>query len=97
MSMTPTRAKQLGQLIARARKRHDLSVRALAGLVDVSPAWITDVERAKYLDVSPDRLARIAQVLDIEPARIDLLTGRSVSASFAGYEDLLPGQDRPHA
>lgn len=82
MSMSPTQAKQLGQLIARARNRHNLSVRALAGLVGVSPTWISEVETATYLDVAPDRLARIAHVLDIEPARIDRLTKGSVSDSL---------------
>jgi transcriptional regulator with XRE-family HTH domain len=82
MSMTPTQARELGQLVASARKRLGLSVRELAAKVAVSPSWITQVETAQYLDVSPDRLARVAQALDIEPARIDRLTGRAMSESL---------------
>lgn len=82
MSMTSTQAKELGRLIATARKRLDLSVRALAGLVDVSPTWITQLETAHYFDVSPDRLARLAQALDIEPARIDRLMKGAVADSL---------------
>lgn len=82
MGMTQSQAKALGQLIARARNRHNLSVRALAALVGVSSTWIGEVETAKYLDVSPDRLARLAHVLDIEPSRIDRLTEGSVADSL---------------
>ena len=57
-------------------------MRALADLVGVSASWITQVETAQYVDVSPDRLARVAQVLDIAPASFDRLTGRSVSDSL---------------
>ena len=97
MSMTQSQAKQLGQLIARARQRQNLSVRALAALVGVSSSWISEVETATYLDVSPDRLARVAQVLDIEPSRIDRLTKGSVADSlpelrtyFRAKYDLMP-------
>lgn len=74
MSMTQHQAQQLGRLIASARARKKLSTRALALAAGLSLAWIAELEAGKYLDPAPDRLARLAAVLDIEPSRIDKLT-----------------------
>lgn len=84
MGMTPTNAKRLGQMIANARKRRGLSMRALADKLSISFAWLKQLEDGEYLDPSPDRLARIAEALDIEPARIDRLARGAVADSLPG-------------
>lgn len=71
MSMTQAQAKKLGQLLAKARARKGLSTRALAAQLDVAIGWIAEMENGRFLDPAPDRLARLAEALDIEPARID--------------------------
>lgn len=71
MSMTTRQAIQLGRLIAKARAKRGLSTRALAARSGLSLAWLGEIEVGKYLDPAPDRLARLAEALDIEPARID--------------------------
>lgn len=79
MSMTPAQAKQLGSLIAKARIRKGLSHRALASQLGVAYGWLATLEMGRYLDTAPDRLARLAEALDIEPAKIDRITKNSLS------------------
>jgi transcriptional regulator with XRE-family HTH domain len=74
MSMTQSQATRLGQLIASARAEAGLSTRALAAELDVANGWITELENGRFLDPAADRLARLAEVLNIEPGRIDRLT-----------------------
>lgn len=71
MSMTQQQAQRLGRLIASARTKKQLSTRALATKTGLSLAWIGELEAGKYLDPASDRLARLAEALEIEPSRID--------------------------
>jgi transcriptional regulator with XRE-family HTH domain len=73
MSMTQPQARRLGELIATARAKKGLSTRAVAAELDVAYGWITELENGRYLDPAPDRLARLAEMLGIEPSRIDRL------------------------
>jgi transcriptional regulator with XRE-family HTH domain len=99
MSMTQAQAKQLGRLIARARTRKNRSLRELAAELGVHSSWLGFLEQGRYLDPAPDRLARLAQVLDIAPARIDRITKGAVSEGlpdmrtyFRAKYDLTPEQ-----
>jgi transcriptional regulator with XRE-family HTH domain len=82
MSMTAAQAKQLGTLIAKARARKGLSYRALALQLGVAYGWLAELEMGRFLDPAPDRLARLAEALDIEPARIDRITKGSMADSL---------------
>lgn len=82
MSMTEHQAKQLGQVIAKARLRKRLSLRELEAQLGVPRSWLGYVEQGRSLSVAPDRLARLAEALDIEPARIDRITKGSVAGSL---------------
>ena len=82
MGMTPNQAKQLGALIAKARARIGLSLRDLAGELDVHASWLGHLEQGRYVDPAPDRLARIAEILDIEPSRIDRIAKGAVAESL---------------
>jgi transcriptional regulator with XRE-family HTH domain len=79
MAMTPNQAKQLGVLIAKARARKGLSLRDLAEMLGVSKGWVGRLEAGDYLDTAPDRLAGLADALDIEPSRIDRITKGSIA------------------
>ena len=83
MSMTPSQAKELGKLFGTARARSRKSVRDLGADLRVAYVWINRLERGDYLDPSPHRLARLAEVLDIDPARIDRIMR-------GGFSDSLP-------
>lgn len=82
MSITAAQAKQLGTIIAKARARKGLSIRELASQLEVHASWVGFLEQGHYLDPAPDRLARIAELLDIEPRRIDRLTRGTMADSL---------------
>lgn len=84
MSMTPLQAQSLGALIAKARVVKGVSVRALAEQLGLNFSWLSKLEAGRYADPSPERLTRLAEALEIEPARIDRITKGSVAASLPG-------------
>lgn len=97
--MQSTQAQRLGELLARARIKKGLSIRGMAELVDISATWINDVERGRFPNPAPDRLARIAEALDIPASRIDRMTKGAVAGGlpemrtyFRTKYDLTPGQ-----
>jgi transcriptional regulator with XRE-family HTH domain len=97
--MTPTQAKQLGAVIAKARAKKGLSIRELAAQLEVHASWVGFWEQGRYVDPAPDRLARIAELLDIEPVRMDRLTRGALSEGlpelgtyFRAKYDLTPEQ-----
>jgi transcriptional regulator with XRE-family HTH domain len=99
MSMTTAQAKQLGSLFAKARARKDLSLRELAWRVGVHTSWLGRLEQGDYADPAPDRLARIADTLDIGPERIDRITRGAMAEGLPGMRtyfrakyDLTPEQ-----
>lgn len=99
MSMTTTQAKQLGQLIAKARHRKGVSIRGLASDLGVHSSWIGHLEGGRFLDPAPDRLAAVARALDIDPVRMDRVTRGAVSEGlpeigtyFRAKYDLSPEQ-----
>lgn len=99
MSMTAAQARQLGAVIAKARARQGVSVRVLAARLGVNASWITHLEAGRFLDPAPDRLAAVAEALDIDSARMDRITRGAVSEGlpalgtyFRAKYDLTPAQ-----
>jgi transcriptional regulator with XRE-family HTH domain len=84
MGITATKAKELGTLVARARAKRGISTRKLAAQLDISNAWVSKLEAGLFLDPSPVLLARVAEVLGIEPSRIDELMPGAVADSLPG-------------
>jgi transcriptional regulator with XRE-family HTH domain len=80
--MTETQAKRLGQLIVANRQRQSLTVRATAGKADVPHPWLVRVEAGMFTNPAPDRLARLAEALAIDPARIDHVSGNYLAHSL---------------
>ena len=56
----------LSNNIKRCRLRKNLSQIALAGKLDISPNFLSDIERCKAW-ISPNTLVKLAFVLDVEP------------------------------
>ena len=99
MGMTAHQAKQLGRLVARARAKKALSLNDLSGLIGGDRSWIGFIEQGQYSAPSPERLARLAEALDIEPAAIDRITKGAVANGLPGLRtyfrakyDLTPEQ-----
>jgi transcriptional regulator with XRE-family HTH domain len=82
--MTETQARALGNIISKARIKKGLSTRELAAAVGVAKGWVSGIESGRFLETSPDRLVRIAEVLDIEPSRIDRITKGAVAEGLPG-------------
>jgi transcriptional regulator with XRE-family HTH domain len=80
--MTRIQAKRLGRIIGAARRRRGLSIRVLAAELDAASSWLTELEHGHFVDPAPDRLARLAEMLDIEPAQIDRITRGSMADSL---------------
>lgn len=82
MGMTPQQARDLGRLLAEARERKGLSFGQVAERLGVGKAWLHDVENGLYVNIAPDRLARLAEILEIAPSRINRLTDGAVAESL---------------
>jgi transcriptional regulator with XRE-family HTH domain len=80
--MTEAQARQLGKLIARTRERRGWSFRQLSAESDIPRTWIVNLERGAFASPAPERLARLAEVLDIDPERIDQITRGHLSANL---------------
>ena len=50
----------------------------------VANGWIAELENGRYLDPAPDRLARLAEVLDIDSGRIDRITKGAMTEGLPG-------------
>lgn len=97
--MTQAQANQLGKLITKTRSKRGLSTRELASRSDVANGWLAGIEAGRFLEPGADRLARLAEVLGIDPGRIDRITKGAVTAGlpemrtyFRAKLDLTPEQ-----
>lgn len=72
--MTDQQATKLGALIRRGRRRKGLSLFALADLTGFDDSWLARLEKGHYASPNPAHLARVAETLDIDPARIDVIS-----------------------
>ncbi len=97
--MTEAQAKKLGQLVRASRTTRGLSLRAAAEACETTYSWLIQLEEGRYIDPAPDRLARLAEVLKIDPVRIDAITKGALANSlpdvrtyFRAKEKLTPEQ-----
>ncbi|WP_395109255.1 helix-turn-helix domain-containing protein [Actinomadura sp. SCN-SB] len=74
---------EIGQRIARQRRRRGLSQVVVAGLVGRSESWLSQVERGRRSIDSHAVLVRLAEVLDVD---ISQLTTEESDAEMAKYE-----------
>jgi len=80
--MTDAQARTLGLLIRNARTAKGLSFRALAAITDVPLVSLKRFEDGVYNDPSPAQIVRIAEALDIDPARIDRVSRDHLASSM---------------
>ncbi len=72
----------LGTLLRRRREEAEQSLSELAGAADVSPAYLSEVERG-LKDISSDRLVAIARALELPVAEVYLELARSLGSREA--------------
>jgi len=80
--MTEAQALRLGQLILRARTRLGWSLVTLHEHTGIPDVWLNRVERGLYLQPAPDRLAKVAEVLGIDPVAIDRASKNHLAQSL---------------
>ncbi|GAA2114901.1 helix-turn-helix domain-containing protein [Actinomadura alba] len=74
---------EIGQRIARQRRRRGLSQVVVAGLVGRSESWLSQVERGRRSIDSHAVLLRLAEVLDVD---ISQLTSENTGVNMAKYQ-----------
>lgn len=92
--MTEQQAKKLGKLIRSAREAKGLSLRALEAMTGLARTWLVYLEAGRSLEPLPDRLARVAEVLDIDPARIDRISGDYLARSLPTVRTYFRSKDK---
>jgi transcriptional regulator with XRE-family HTH domain len=92
--MTDYQAEELGRLIRRARKGKKLSIGAVADRAEIDFSWLGRLERGLYATPSPAQLARLAEVLDIDPLRIDEVTHDYLADSMPSTRTYLRSKEK---
>lgn len=82
--MTDKQASALGALIRVARQRKRVSLLGLAEQTGYDYSWLQRLESGQYASPNPTHLARIAEALDIDPARIDRVSRDHLANSMPG-------------
>lgn len=80
--MTEIQARQLGHVLSKARQKKGLSLRDVEDLTGIQYTWIARLEHGDFAAPASERLTRLAELLDIDPERIDRLTRGQVSAAL---------------
>ena len=80
--MKEQQARQLGRLIAKARKQKGLSLREVDALTGISYRWLLKVERGEFANPSPLRLAKVEEVLDMKPEEVDRVSDGHIRPPF---------------
>ena len=68
--MDPQQAVRLGQRLRARRESHGMSIRALAEHCGFDNGTLVRIEQGKFAAPSPDKLARIAQALELPLADV---------------------------
>lgn len=80
--MTEAEAQQLGRIIGDVRRRQGLSYGELAERSNTDKGWLHRLENGQRADPDPVLLARVAEALGIDPARIDRASSDHLAASM---------------
>jgi transcriptional regulator with XRE-family HTH domain len=87
--MSPLKTRKLGQLVQRHRQAKGLSLRALAREAGLDYSWLSRVEQGEIATPAPQRLQRLARVLDVDIEEVYGLTGYAVSDRLPEFETYL--------
>jgi len=68
--MTDEQAKKLGALIRAAREAKGMSLRALEAESVIALSWLLYLEAGRSLEPLQGRVAKIAELLDVDPAKV---------------------------
>lgn len=92
--MTGAQARAVGRLIAKARARAGLSFAELEAVSGLPATWLFRVEKGHYESAAPDRIGRLADALDIDPAEINRVSGDYLATGLAERRIYLRGKEK---
>jgi transcriptional regulator with XRE-family HTH domain len=75
--------EKFGAFIRRVREEKEIGLREMAKKMDVSPTYISKVERDEFAPPAEDRVKAIAVILDLDPDDLLARAGR-VSSDISG-------------
>lgn len=64
---------QFGEFVAERRKAKDISLRKMAELLDLSPAYWSDIEKGRRNPPNINKLEEIAKLLGLSQKEIDMM------------------------
>lgn len=80
--MTQAQALELGRFIKEERLKQGLSYGELAARSDTEKSWLHKLENGQRTDPHPALLARVAEALGIDPAKIDRISNDHLADSL---------------
>lgn len=80
--MTEAQAQRLGGFIKEERLKQGLSYGELAARSDTEKSWLHKLENGQRTDPHPALLARVAEALGIDPAKIDRMSNDHLADSL---------------
>jgi transcriptional regulator with XRE-family HTH domain len=90
----PEQAKKLGHRLRERRAELGLSLRQLEKLADVDNGTIARIEQGAFSAPAPDKLARIAEALDLSLADVFGLAEYAVPGDLPSFQPYLRGKYR---
>ena len=80
--MNEDQARALGELLRSSREAKGLSYRDLAAASGLGIGWLAHLEAGGSRDPVADRVARVAEALELDPARVDRVSGNYLARSL---------------
>ena len=64
---------KFGQYVEQQRKKQGITLRGLAGELDIAPAYMSDIEKGRRYPPSKDKLVEIARILKFTENQLNLM------------------------
>ncbi len=66
-----------GKTVREARMRAEITLRKFAEMIDVSPAYLSQIERDEYAPPAENRIKKIAQILKLNADELSAMAKRT--------------------
>ena len=69
-----------GEFIKQKRTEKGLNLRKLAELMDIAPAYLSDIEKGKRNSPSPEKMSKLAELLELTEEEVLLMNDLAAEA-----------------
>lgn len=83
--------EQFGQFVRSKREEKKINLRKLAEILDIAPAYMSDMEKARRYPPDKEKLAKIAEVLQLTEEEANLMYDYAALAKDNSVSPDLPG------